>query len=413
MNSISRTKAGFGGVAFYAPKPGEDLKSCQDKVAVSQDAKVVAVADGVTASFQGGLWAECVVTSFAENPPLTAEDYGWFEKAQQQWKRVVANLEKRCGNASITKSRIQGLEPGSTTLVAVRLEQKDGKFQLEISTCGDACALVCRNGGVALSVPLDRADKFTNTPQSISSNTPPKTLSRLLRRQSFELQSDDTVILATDAMAQFLLSMGEKTLQRCHQLNNENEFRQFVLRERNGSSKILNDDVTLVRLTAGRNHAAVSVIPCSLGSQADEPKRETALDQRLHAADRKPALKVDQPRPKPIVMENPKTTKAKRFTLWMPATGFALLVSLVLALILRQTIRHFETEAAAGRIHEAQNALLLSQMEAKRAADAEWLRNITNSYASLVQEQSNSISELEQRNLQLENRVHNWRHRHK
>lgn len=226
---------------FTLPKLGHAPQENEDAAAgpVMHDRAVrVAVADGATESAFAGLWAhllaQSLVTSTAGDEAL-----GLAEAVKAARRRFVIE----------TADRVQGLP----WYAAAKAEQGAFAAVVAVEVCadrswravavGDACVLVTGpKGALRRAWPLDHPSAFSNRPALVPSR-PGRDVIPV--RTEGELAVDDVLLLATDALAAFLIEhVGAR--KDVLQLQKLDAFEQFVAGACTGGLR--NDDVTLLRL---------------------------------------------------------------------------------------------------------------------------------------------------------------------
>lgn len=174
-----------------------------------------AVADGASTSFIPGLWARLLVERFRDAGPdearsLVTKEGGWPQWLRTPARRWRAGAEDTVAAASERKrvllhNRLVGEDSAAATFIGVRVDPSGGAWQA--AAVGDSCLFHLRGGGLELSFPLAASGEFDATPDCLFSNrfdVPPP-----LHFASGDLREGDVLLLATDAMAKWLLRQHE------------------------------------------------------------------------------------------------------------------------------------------------------------------------------------------------------------
>ena len=205
---------------FVTPKPGNPPGECEDQSRVAYPYEVLAAApggsavvrlavcDGASESAFAQLWADTLAQEFIRRPPdLARLDYRglaqWLAPAQQRWhKRVPWDRLPWHGEA---KAR----EGAFATLLGLQFQAAPGRSPglcWQAAAVGDSCLFLIREGRLALSFPMAGAAEFGNTPPLVGSIPPANAgLPRQLPKASGQCMPGDLFLLATDALAEWLL----------------------------------------------------------------------------------------------------------------------------------------------------------------------------------------------------------------
>ena len=209
-----------------------------------------AVADGASDSAFAREWADVLTDAFVSRPPdipALAEHalHEWLSSAQAEWHgRVPWDRIPWHGEA---KARLGAFATllGLTVGVA---PSNPRKLVWHAVAVGDSCLFLVRDGQLSLSFPLDDAGQFDNSPSLVCSN-PDNTgdLWDNVRRTSGECATGDTFILASDALACWLLARhaeGEKPWETLLALDRSG-WTAWV-QEQRSAGLLHNDDTTLL-----------------------------------------------------------------------------------------------------------------------------------------------------------------------
>jgi serine/threonine protein phosphatase PrpC len=222
---------------YSVPKAGGADADCEDAAAISaEDWPVYAsVADGATESAFSGLWARMLVE---EGASRTGTDEAAFRMAVKErradWRTAVA--ERAADGPWYVQAKA---EEGAFAAVLSLSLQEDGTWTA--LSVGDCCLLLLRDGHVRRSWPFEDPEAFTNRPPLVASRPDEPVPSP--QTASGTWTHGDTVLLATDAVAAWLLQMEDVDVEDGGQA----AFRGAVDSARENGS-LRNDDVTLLVL---------------------------------------------------------------------------------------------------------------------------------------------------------------------
>ncbi|HEX5298312.1 MAG TPA: hypothetical protein VFW50_15115 [Streptosporangiaceae bacterium] len=216
------------------------------------------VLDGATTAYDPVRWVDQLVRSFAPQangspgPRLEpAAMRAWFAEMQDRWAKDVRDFD------SIIEER-KFAEVGSfATLLGFEIYGLDGPEPYwRAVALGDTVLFHVRAGRLIATFPPMGPEDFGTLPDGV--HTSPASLDKMTERLLIGggvLEAGDFLFAATDAMAQWIL----RTIQRGEAevwdtlttLAHPDVFAQLVAdqrREQDGSRRLKNDDVTLMRL---------------------------------------------------------------------------------------------------------------------------------------------------------------------
>jgi Protein phosphatase 2C len=214
-----------------------------------------AVADGATEAYDSGRWASQLIASFispeqangAGHPDLEREAMSaWFKAMQDQWQvdipatsDYIEQLKIRQGTlATFVGGQLTGLDSGNPVWHAVAL--------------GDSVLFHVRDGRLITHLPELGSGDFDSTPEGIS--TVPGRLNQMSGQLEFQrgrLAPGDTIFVATDAFAKWMITRverrNEKLWPMLGSIGHPSVFTRLVNAERRAKA-LKDDDVTLMRI---------------------------------------------------------------------------------------------------------------------------------------------------------------------
>jgi hypothetical protein len=241
--------------AFHTHKRGNAPDEYEDAFAGDAAKARFAVADGATESSFAATWAKLLVAGFlaADERPWRGLD--WLGPARQRWAAEVDPQplpwfaeEKREQGAYATLLGIDfGIAPASGEY------QPPGMGGWRALAVGDSCLFRVRAGKLERSFPLARSSDFGNLPVLLGSRgRAADTPLQRIRRARGKGRPGDRILLATDAMAEWLLRRNENGQQPADDIARllgesapQDAFAGWV-EERRNRQGLRNDDVTLV-----------------------------------------------------------------------------------------------------------------------------------------------------------------------
>ena len=244
--------------SFITHKKAESIDDCQDAIKVNEECSRYAVADGATLSFFSKQWAELLVEHFCEMPnlPLNAENWKqWLVPIQEKWYKQVEERVKERDQFYLTNS-FNEREPAVSTLVGLEVEKTKREWRAVV--VGDSC-LFHKNSSGFRSYLIEKSADFTDRPEAFASF--PEANPYAPEFIGGEIQSGDVFILATDALAKWILEHKESgnleaVLNQLGQIENSEQFNLLVDRARDEDIRLVNDDVALMLISVAASEVS-------------------------------------------------------------------------------------------------------------------------------------------------------------
>ena len=237
---------------FITHKKAENEGDCQDACCINEEMGRYAVADGATRSFFPKEWAILLVKNFCHKTgtksylSLDKRNWKtWLKPIQKDWFKQVAIRVKERPVFYLVNSLIAE-ESAVSTFVGLEIDKDNGKWKAMIM--GDSCLFHISDIKFE-SYLIRKSSDFTNRPEAFASFAKDN-----LYEPSFEhgqAQPGDTFILATDALAKWILEnmeLGNKDfIARLTRIVTDSRFDEFVDTGRADENvRLDNDDVTLM-----------------------------------------------------------------------------------------------------------------------------------------------------------------------
>lgn len=242
------------------PKAGEPPDTCQDAWGVGPRLRRVALADGATRALFAREWAQLLVGRFctAENgsapaslDPLEADT--WVDPLRAEWLVLARARAEASANRPYIENRLNRKDPGAATFVGVELEPAGGAVRWRALVIGDTCLFHVTADGRWTAEPVHAAEEFDSHPQAFASVARRNVGSPA--RFTGELGPGELLVIATDALAKWLLEMQEPERRAAVRALLEGEFESLIASERRrrflGASELEDDDVTLAVVSYG------------------------------------------------------------------------------------------------------------------------------------------------------------------
>ena len=241
-------------IRFHVAKSGNRPEEYEDVSRVVYSVRTnlarITVSDGASEAAFSREWAQILTDAFIRRPlDLSELDgpalTGWLGLCEQEWNQAVP--WDRIPWHGEAKTRAGAL----ATLLALTVDlslNRSGGIPWQAAAVGDCCLFVVRDGGLELAFPLDSAAMFNNSPSLICSNPANNQgLWEQVCQVRGEFLAGDVVILASDALAAWLLQEDESGLKPWETLLllNTDEWEGWVQARRTDRS-MRNDDTTLI-----------------------------------------------------------------------------------------------------------------------------------------------------------------------
>lgn len=181
---------------------------------------VVVVSDGASSSLFSSLWSNILCQSVIENVPDPMDHFNfpkWLERVRGKWINGIDlnNLSwyqkpKMASGAFATlvwATIDQSVEIPDDLDEDVPLDS--AFFRIYGYALGDACLLHFHSGRLVHSIPVARSEDFDSTPPLVGSVNLGVDLTASFVPIDFVAPEGDWIVLATDAMAQWILSQCE------------------------------------------------------------------------------------------------------------------------------------------------------------------------------------------------------------
>jgi hypothetical protein len=237
----------LGFTCFRLPRHGHVADECQDASAADPERGRFAVADGASESAFAGTWARLLVEAFVA-AGNGAEGMPWLGHAQE---RFASAMRRAPGDPEPPWYLETGLRQGAfATFLGVVV---DGAGWQALAV-GDSCLFQVRQECLVEAFPVERAHDFGTTPWLVGSRPSPGAEGQApgVRRRG-DLRSGDSLLLMTDALAQWFLAeveAGRRPWQVLDRLRagGPAAFAGWVNDQR-GLRRLRNDDVTLLTVS--------------------------------------------------------------------------------------------------------------------------------------------------------------------
>lgn len=225
------------------------------------------VSDGASESLLARDWAGLLVQDTVESMRLAGD---WWQelptfvrdlmdRSALHWDAFLARYqaERAAQGRPIAWYEQPGLEKGAFATVlgaeirATVLEDGTTRWFWYAFALGDSCLFQLRDGRLLESFPMRSVEEFGITPQLLGSrNHDVELVAERMRVAWGELLPGDELLLATDALAAWLLASAPTVALPAFAHFDQQDFAEWVDDQR-ARARMRNDDVTLVRARVG------------------------------------------------------------------------------------------------------------------------------------------------------------------
>lgn len=234
-----------------------EFKFIQDKFAVSKDQKVFALADGTTQSFQSELWAKIITDNFVNEPFFKSTE---LIKSFKEYVSIYKNTEfvysSNQAKASLEKAKLT--KGGTSTFIGIQFITEK---QIEIISCGDSNVFILKKDRKIKPFPfrnindLDSNNYFVNTEQLINNEINDS----FFQTDIIEINDDDTVILATDALSRLILKNID-IINDLIKFETFNDFYSFCLKKWE-NKELEEDDISVIIIKNEAGDSLTEICP--------------------------------------------------------------------------------------------------------------------------------------------------------
>lgn len=254
---------------FSTHKAGEKAGDNQDAYAFNINTKRFAVADGATRSFLSAHWAKLLVNHFCNETVssntellITHDWANWLKPIQVKWNKEVKVIVEKNPKDYVLFNRYEREDPAFATFIGLQFSQINNKsLRWKSIIIGDSCLFILQNDRIT-SYLLTSPDEFDYRPACFSSvNNLIDT--NLPKFQDGYAEIGDTFILATDALAKWMLALSQTlgwdgVIKQLNALESQNDFNRFIRHARQRTEITLeNDDTTLMILSTHQSNANI------------------------------------------------------------------------------------------------------------------------------------------------------------
>ena len=237
--------------AFITHKLAEHFSDCQDRFCINQNTKSVALADGMSQSYQQKIWADLLVNSYASKIDFVPNTESIKELSFEWRNRVVQYIEElRTKNAPeyliiMNENALAMHKSAGATFLGIRFE--GNKWTGDV--LGDSCLIEIENKQIKRIHTSQQGDEFDNHPDYFDSEASKEGKGEPVQI-SGEITPQTSILLVSDPFSDFLnekMKEGkdEVYLRELLAVDSHEKYEDLVANWRN-SYGMHNDDSTLI-----------------------------------------------------------------------------------------------------------------------------------------------------------------------
>lgn len=281
----------FEARAFQLAKDPEHPAENQDAFAFDPEQGIAAVADGVASAIFSAAWAEILVhATVRQRPELddTARFTEWLADCRRRWSEQIDTT----GLAWFQKAK---LPTGAfSTLLWAELSplgsDQAGSFgglRLVARAIGDSCLFHIRHGELLRCFPMTSAAEFANNPLALGSVDLGRDALMKFATLDVTCYPDDHLLLATDAIAEWLYRRVEANVPPDWSMLCEASPSQWLdqINALRASREMRYDDATLLALRiTGREQPETAIeLGCAPAAQSAAMSHDATSEKPIDA----------------------------------------------------------------------------------------------------------------------------------
>lgn len=272
--------------AFITHKLAEHFSDCQDRFCINQDTKSVALADGMSQSYQQKIWANLIVDSYVSNREFVPNKES-IKELSIQWQNSVSKYieQLKANNAPeyliiMNENALAMHKSAGATFLGIRF---DGN-KWEGDVLGDSCLIEIENAQIQRILTSQLGDEFDNHPDYFDSDAIKEGKGSPLQING-EITAQTSIILVSDPFSDFLNEKKKENNEEVYikellAVDSHEKFEDLVARWRN-TYAMHNDDSTLIIIEYdGSNDFNFSNIDDIQSLITEEQKQHERIKQR-------------------------------------------------------------------------------------------------------------------------------------
>ena len=272
--------------AFITHKLAEHFSDCQDRFCISKNTKSVALADGMSQSYQQKIWANLLVNAFASNVDFILNNES-IKELSKQWRDSVSKYieQLKANNAPeylviMNENALAMHKSAGATFLGIRFNNN----QWGGNVLGDSCLIEIKNGHILRILTSQQGDEFDNHPDYFDSDSSKEGRGFPLQIDG-EITAQTTILLVSDPFSDFLNGKKKEGKEEVYikellAVDSHEKFEALVARWRN-TYGMHNDDSTLIIIEYdGSNDFNCANIDDIQSLVTEEKKQQEILEEQ-------------------------------------------------------------------------------------------------------------------------------------
>ena len=271
--------------AFITHKLAEQFNDCQDRFSINPDTKSIALADGMSQSYQQKIWASLLADSYTSNTEFVPNKASIEELSVQWQEQVKKYIEDLDANQApqyliiMNRNALAMKKSAGATFLGIRF---DGN-QWNGDVLGDSCLIVLQDNRIKDILTSQDGDEFDNHPDYFDSDAS-RTGKGTPKQINGIVDANTSIMLVSDPFSDFLNEKrkegkDEEYVKELLQVTNHDEFEALVDKWRKEYG-MHNDDSTLIIIeddsTDKFNRANVDNIQSLIANEQQKQEEKVA-----------------------------------------------------------------------------------------------------------------------------------------
>lgn len=253
-----RRPPGLSGEGFVLPKSTARQGECDDSWCLDLASGRFAVSDGASSAFMSAQWSQVLTSSYVAGPPehdLTAVRR-WVAECSEHWAAHLGELPQPAQGGDWW-NEASARRGSFATFLGIRVgsDEVTGTVCWDALAIGDSCLVQVRPSDTGIdqlvcAFPLETSHAFGGSPELVPTvGAEGASPVDLVRTATGSLRPGDSLLVMTDALAQWALAEHERGASPwTHLVEISNDGLAELVHSARTASSMVDDDVTLVRI---------------------------------------------------------------------------------------------------------------------------------------------------------------------
>ena len=277
--------------AFTTHKLAEHYSDCQDRFSIDQDTKSVALADGMSQSYQQKIWASLLVDTYTQNVEFVP-NHAAIKELSSQWTSRVENFIDKLRQDSapqyliiMNENALAMHKSAGATFLGIRFN--GNKWEGDV--LGDSCLIEIEDNQIKRILTSQQGNEFDSHPDYFDSDALKEGKGTPLQING-EVTNQTSIILVSDPFSDFLNEKKKEGKEEVYikellSIETHDQYEESVARWRN-TYGMHNDDSTLIIIehdgSEDFNCANIDDIQSLI---SEEQKKQEVLEQQKESSE--------------------------------------------------------------------------------------------------------------------------------